>query len=226
MRNKKGIPWINLGLLLIAAALLLAAYNINEERKAGESTLEASDYLEDLMPTDGSKEGETAAETEVPDYVLDPDKEMPVKIIDGQEFIGVLEIPSLKLKLSIMNQWSYPKLKKSPCRYRGSVYKGDLVIAAHNYRTHFGRIKNLSEGDEVIFTDMDGNTFHYEVALLEILAPNAVVEMESSEWDLTLFTCTLGGASRVTVRCKRTDNEEYFPLALSDSSSTKESEAG
>lgn len=124
-----------------------------------------------------------------------------------------------------MSQWSYPKLKKSPCRYRGSVYKDDLVIAAHNYRTHFGRIKDLSEGDEVIFTDIDGNIFYYEVALLEILAPNAVVEMESSEWDLTLFTCTLGGASRVTVRCKRKDNEEYFPPALSDSSSTKESEA-
>jgi sortase A len=30
-----------------------------------------------------------------------------------------------------------------------------------------------------------------------------VEEMESDEWDLTLFTCTIGGKSRVTIRCER-----------------------
>ena len=27
-------------------------------------------------------------------------------------------------------------------------------------------------------------------------------ELLSGDWDLTLFTCTLGGKSRVVVRCK------------------------
>jgi sortase A len=36
---------------------------------------------------------------------------------------------------------------------------------------------------------------------MEILSPFAVEEMTSGDWDMTLFTCTVGGQSRVTVRC-------------------------
>ena len=77
----------------------------------------------------------------------------------------------------------------------------NMVIAAHDYYSHFGRLKSMSQGDEVIFTDMDGNVFRYEVAALETLSSTAVEEMTSGDWDLTLFTCTVGGQSRVTVRC-------------------------
>ena len=38
---------------------------------------------------------------------------------------------------------------------------------------------------------------------LEILQPTAVEEMTAGEFDLTLFTCTYGGKSRVTVRYDR-----------------------
>ena len=68
---------------------------------------------------------------------------------------------------------------------------------------HFGLIKNLHYGDDVTFTDMDGNTFRYQVIEVETLKPLAVEEMKTGDWDLTLFTCTLGGATRVTVRCSR-----------------------
>lgn len=77
------------------------------------------------------------------------------------------------------------------------------MIAAHNYSCHFGQIKNLKTGDEVYFTDMDGIVNNYTVAEIDILNPTAVEEMTSGEFDLTLFTCTYGGQSRVTVRCMR-----------------------
>ena len=76
---------------------------------------------------------------------------------------------------------------------------------AHNYDSHFGPISKLEIGDSVIFVDMDGNTITYEVVGKDILAPTAVEEMTSGAFDLTLFTCTYGGASRVTVYCDRTD---------------------
>jgi len=40
---------------------------------------------------------------------------------------------------------------------------------------------------------------------VETLQPTAVEEMCSGDWDLTLFTCTLGGKFRVTVRCDRVE---------------------
>ena len=116
----------------------------------------------------------------------------------------MLRIPALSLELPVINDWSYARLRVAPCRYADSVYQGNLVIFAHNYTRHFGRLKNLSRGDEITFTDVDGNVFRYEVAELETLSPYAVDEMTSGDWDLTLFTCMIGGKSRVTVRCKQT----------------------
>jgi sortase A len=56
-------------------------------------------------------------------------------------------------------------------------------------------------GDSVVFTDIDGNEFDYTVARVDRLDPTQVAEMKLGEYPLTLFTCTLNGASRVTVRC-------------------------
>ena len=136
-----------------------------------------------------------------PAFVRYPDMEMPTKEIDGETYIGVVEIPSLELSLPVMSDWSYPQLKKAPCRYVGSVYSHDVVICGHNYDRHFGRLKELVPGDEVRFTDMDGNVFRYSVCAVEQLAKTAVEEMQTGDWDLTLFTCTKGGVMRVTVRC-------------------------
>ena len=197
-----------IGLLLIAAALFLTIYNFMDANRASRSAHGVMDQLREMRPEKESAEDDAASqsaagEVEVPDYVLNPKMEMPVKVIDGQEYIAVLKIPAFDLELPVLSQWSYPNLRIAPCRYQGSAYTDDLVIAAHNYTSHFGNLKNLQEGDTVILTDMDDNVFTYKVALRETLMPTAVEEMSSGDWDLTLFTCTLGGSYRVTVRCER-----------------------
>ena len=137
-----------------------------------------------------------------PPFVQYPEMEMPTREIDGQTYIGMVEVPALELSLPVISEWTYPRLKKAPCRYVGSVYSKDMVICGHNYDRHFGRLKDLAVGDEVRFTDMDGNVFFYTVCGTEQLGKYAVEEMLAGEWDLTLFTCTKGGRMRVTVRCK------------------------
>ncbi len=129
-------------------------------------------------------------------------REMAQVRVDGRMYIGYLYIPSLSLKLPVMSNWSYPNLRIAPCRYAGSTKTDDFVILAHNYARHFGRLKDLSIGETVFFTDMDGILFQYEVMAVEVLPPNAVLEMIDGEYDLTLFTCTYGGKSRVAVRCE------------------------
>lgn len=187
------------GLLLIAAALLLVLYNMYEGFRAGRLASQMTEKLEESIFT-----GEKAKEgTEVPEYMWNPDMEMPVKIIDGTEYVGVLCIPSLDLVLPVISKWSDSNLKIAPCRYEGSAYKDNLIIAGHNYAAHFGRLGNIREGDTVIFTDMDGNVFTYKMAEWEILKPADIEGMERGDWDLTLFTCTLGGKSRITIRFKR-----------------------
>ena len=200
MKHKKKGTWLMTGgLLLIAAALFLTCFNLWDERRATNSAGEALLELEAVCP----EEGGTTEPGEVPDYLLAPDRDMPAVEADSGSYIGVLELPLLGLELPVMESWSYPNLRVAPCRYSGSAYQDDMVVAAHNYKSHFGRLKELRPGDEVRFTDMEGNVFRYAVAELETLGKYDVEKMTSGDWDLTLFTCTYGGKSRVTVRCQR-----------------------
>ena len=48
---------------------------------------------------------------------------------------------------------------------------------------------------------MNGRSFYYEVTGTEIIDTFDVDAMDAGDWDLTVFTCTIGGKSRVTVRC-------------------------
>ena len=198
MKLKKGSIFIIIGLLLLVAALLLTCFNLYDQFRGERS-------VDNIMDKMILKNGEhSLQEGEIPDYILNPDMEMPVETIDGRDFIGTLEIPSLNLNLPIISQWSYGNLRVAPCRYDGSAYKNNMILAAHNYPSHFGNLKYLKEGEHVIFTDADGNKFTYTAVVRETLMPTAVNEMlskEEDDWDLTLFTCTVGGRSRVVVRC-------------------------
>lgn len=115
--------------------------------------------------------------------------------------LGCLTIPRLELELPVLSDWSYENLKTAPCRYSGSVENENLVLIAHNYRTHFGPIRRLKPGDRVSLEDTDGRVFEYLVTASEIVLPTALEEVTAGEHDLTLITCTYGGKTRMVVYC-------------------------
>lgn len=193
MSKRIGNILIALGALCVAAALALLLHNDAEARAAAA----ASDAV---LPVLAEAVAERAEETPEAEETL---AEEPVVELDGVRYIGYLSIPALALELPVRAEWSYPALQESPCRYAGTAAEGGLCIAAHNFRRHFGAIGALEAGDAVIFTDAAGETHTYAVAEVTTLRPTAVDEMRDSAWDLTLFTCTPGGASRIAVRCEK-----------------------
>ena len=210
------------GLCLILFAFGLTAYNIWSENKAGRESEKIVEVLTGGTAEAAEPDGSEAvyydgyepeedlnaeySEPEEPMYITYPEMEMPEREIDGSRYIGVLYIDDLGLELPVLSELSYPGLRSAPCRYKGSAYSGNLIIAAHNYKTHFGNIKNLSPGSVVRLVDIDNNEFTYVVQTTETLPGTAIEEMESGGWDLSLFTCTYGGASRITVRCTAEPN--------------------
>lgn len=215
MTKRKGTALIAIGLLLMAAALLLTVYNMQTELQAAESSarvlgqLEGKRVLHETLVATGT-DATPAPQTEptiepqtLPEYVRFPEMEMPSVKVEEYAYIGKLRIPSLGLELPVMSDWSYPQLKIAPCRFSGSAYQKNLIIIAHNYASHFGNLKNLQPGDEITFTDMAGNVFCYAVAETEILQPHQIEELQGTDYPLTLLTCTLGGETRVTVRCEQ-----------------------
>lgn len=199
------------GLLLIAAALFLTVYNLKEQQAGYESAIFVARSLTEAIPETVPDPPAAATPQEAalleavePPFILHPDMSMPEAEIDGHSYVGIIEITALDLALPVMSQSNDENLKISPCRFWGSVYTHDMVISAHNYERHFGRLKDLPSGSEVRFTDMDGNVFLYTTCGSETLRRAAVPEMcaPDERWDLTLFTCTVGGQTRFTLRCR------------------------
>lgn len=188
MKKISGYIYIAIGAICICAAAFLLRHNFNESSQAGEASGELLVGVVEQMP----------------DMVLEYDEtgDMPVVDVGGRSFIGTVEIPSLGLLLPIQSEWASDNAKVSVCRYKGSVYENNLIIAGHNYVEHFGNLNKLATGDEVVVTDMNGKSFYFEVTNIETLGSYDIEEMDAGEWDLTLFTCTIGGANRVTVRCE------------------------
>ena len=272
--KKKLNAFMIIGLLLIAAALVLTAYNFWDNYRAGKTAQAFLDQLTPAMGTDPvpaggrpvyyhtasttgeidgeapaapgeAAEGETGTASggsgnapsggntsgsgtssgtgapggaegssaepqlpdamEYPDYELAPEMPMPKVKVEGKEYVGVVSIPAIWKDLPVFDEWDYTKLNYAPCRYSGSVYMDNMIICAHNYGSHFGAIRDLRYGDDVYFTDGDGNVFHYTVSEIENLRPNQTDALLDGDWDLTLFTCTIGGRTRVVVRCFRAD---------------------
>ena len=194
MPKKSGVILISLGAVLILAALLLFLHNRSEDRRAGQ---EAESLLEDVRSSMAAN--------------ADPDpQEEPVEEIT-YDYAGVIAIPDLSLELPVIDQWNYARLKVAPCRQSGAAADGDLVIAAHNYKSHFGYLDRLEPGASVIFTDMEGTVYRYAVEEIRQLEPEDVEDVFSvfsSEYPLVLYTCTPGGKARVAVFCRWAETAE------------------
>ena len=211
MKSKIGILLMVAGLGMLAASLVLFLRNDREQRDAGTVSHQHMTQLVEVIRQHQEEDREPESPTaetfmQAPDALvkLPQQREMTVEKINGYPYIGFVGIPALEKELPVMAEWSYSRLQIAPCRFTGNLYEDNLVIMAHNYESHFASLQDLRIGDIVTFTVMDGETTEYEVVALDVLEPTDVEEMIEGFYDLTLFTCTYGGKSRVTVRCNRT----------------------
>lgn len=196
-RRLAGAGLILAGLLACFLAGILHLKNLWLEQ-------EADDFVQSVLPSlekgdqkEAQKQGEASGEE-------------PVFWLDKNGYLGILSIPSLELRLPVMADYEESLLKLAPCRYRGTVEGGDLIIAGHNYRKQFSPIRHIQIGAEVIFTDAASRDIFYQVKQIDVVDGIAVADMVSGEWDMTLFTCTLNHVARVAVRCVRAEKEDYF----------------
>ena len=216
MRRKTfGIILMAAGVALVLGAGCLLMKNHQEDRNAEAFVQMVLPEIQreivqvqQTTPTESEMEPEVQLTDYTPvEYLSPEDLVMTEKRINGYDYVGYIGIPELDLELPVMSDWDYNKLQVSPCRYSGTLRGEDLVIMAHNYSTHFGRISRLAAGSAVVFVDMDGRVWEYEVAAMDVLSGDSVEEMTAGEYDLTLFTCDKNRSYRVTVRCNRIEEK-------------------
>lgn len=208
MSNIIGKILVLLGTVLIITALGLLTYNGNENREAEKASYSV---LTDIkICVEESKELETKKEQSssltgaenifIP--VIETEKEEYINI-NGYDYIGYISIPKINTELPIMADWDYDRLKIAPCRHFGTLSDDNIVIAGHNYISHFGKLTDLNIGDEVIFTDALGEKYLYKVGEISSVVSTSVETVKDSEWELVLYTCNYSGNARIAVFCEK-----------------------
>jgi len=131
-----------IGTLLILCAAVLYGYNTideNRAKSAADELLSGLDKAQGLKISDTENSISTAKVAEI--QSLDVSEQ--VVSVDGIDMIGSVFIPKIDIKLPVASGWSYKILKKASCRYSGTARDGKLIVLAHNYNKHFGKLSKL-----------------------------------------------------------------------------------
>ncbi len=196
-----------IGFLFLLAAILLFFCNLWHTERAQLSAEQTAKELEQYRSEtalDDSPDGENQRRS-VPggrDF-READGMAAVELENGITYIGNIRIPAISLDLPVTSDCSCDCQSGSPCRCAGSARTDDLVIAGYHYHRHFGQLKWLNPGDLVQFVDMDNNVYSYIVRMMEIPAEERMEERTEPEFDLTLFSCSFQGRTRIAIGCDR-----------------------
>jgi LPXTG-site transpeptidase (sortase) family protein len=122
--------------------------------------------------------------------------------------IGIIEIPSLKLKYPIFEGAGAEQLNEGIGHMENTAKlcgTGNCVLAGHNGSRrgiYFTNLCSIEAGAKVKITNKDRELHEYTVAEMRVVNPyDEWVTEESEEEMLTLFTCSGHGTRRFVCKC-------------------------
>lgn len=142
--------------------------------------------------------------------VVEPEDTGEFKELDkmgSYDVLGVLKIDKLGLEKNILDETTDDSLNLSVTKFYGPSINevGNFCITGHNYRSIFGYLDNLNEGDTFEVKDKSNKTITYKIYDKYIVNTDEL-ECLSQETDgkreVTLITCTPGGITRLIIKAK------------------------
>ena len=165
-----------LGTILVAGAVALAALWYASITSAEEKVLHTLSELQSMMPTPYNT---------VPDDR--ENKAMPSVQIDGEDFLAIVEFPTVRASLPVGSSWDKERINSHPCRFSGNVCSRDLIIGGSDNRGQLDFINEINMGDTVRVTDMTGGTYNYKITYVERSKDASRESLTKSDADLVIF---------------------------------------
>ena len=128
--------------------------------------------------------------------------------LSGYEVTGILQIADLNQSWPIIASGDAAATAKIPSIYGGNPASGNLVITDSADNRQFTGIKNLPDGSEVVFTDISGREYRYQIATVETV-PNrklSAISRHRERWDAAIITPNFSGRGQIVTRLVKSEN--------------------
>lgn len=128
--------------------------------------------------------------------------------LSGYEVTGILQIPDLNRSWPIIASGDAAATAKIPSIYGGNPASGDLVIADSANNQQFARLKDLPDGSKVVFIDISGREYRYQLATVETVPSKkqSAISRHRERWDAAIFTPNFSGRSQIVTRLVKAEN--------------------
>ena len=128
--------------------------------------------------------------------------------LSGYEVTGILQIPDLNRSWPIIASGDPAATAKIPSIYGGNPASGNLVITDSADNQQFAELKNLPDGSKVVFTDISGREYRYQIATVETVPSNKVsaISRHRERWDAAIITPNFSGRSQIVTRLVKAEN--------------------
>lgn len=113
------------------------------------------------------------------------DNTMAAFSVEETDFIGILEMPRFGAAMPVGAAWG--QSAKYPCHFDGSVYNRTLQLGGTTQKGQFDFYREISVGDVLYFTDVEGNRFAYRVEDIRYEKHADQSALRRREADLKLF---------------------------------------
>ena len=170
------------------------------EVSESENVANLSDLYENILP-----------EPDVQEPVGDEEpteREEPAKqYLEGYEIVGTIRIPKTGIEYPVLSKVTKKSLETSVAILYGPGVNlpGNTVIVGHNYRNKrfFSNNDKLASGDEVILTDVYGETVTYIIYNMYYTSPDDAEYMlrnvEEGVREISLSTCNDDSSQRLII---------------------------
>lgn len=128
--------------------------------------------------------------------------------LSGYEVTGVLQIPDLNRSWPIIASGDPATTAKIPSIYGGNPASGDLLIADSAGNQQFAELKDLPDGSKVVFTDISGREYRYQIATVETVSSSklSAISRHRERWDAAIITPNFSGRSQIVTRLVKAEN--------------------
>lgn len=198
----------------VSQEILLGLKEAEEEKQETQDNTTVSLDNDILVVALADTVEEVSTEINITDLMQEQEKNEKTKIVestakDGTKYYSesILRIPSIDIEYPVLSTTTDELLKNSITKLWGPAPNeiGNYVVVGHNYKSGrmFGKLSEVSEGDEIEIEDLSGKTVTYKVYDKYIVEPTDVSctsQKTNGKKEVTLITCHGSGKERLVVK--------------------------